>query len=356
MENKIKKIESTELIKVVENAGLAIQEGEEIKQSYQPFLNELADIQEQATKINFDNPVTIDETIARELRLKTVKIRTGAAEIKENRKRIYLLKGNLEQAAYNLIAASCKLTEEAFVKVEKSREIAEKKRKEKLKAERLEILSPLCDNASIYPLSEIDEEAFNDLVNGFKLSLEKKAQEEAKALSDKLAKEKAEREEQERIRLENEKLKSEAIEKERIAEIERKKQQELLIEQKKKAEAEAKRQAEILAKQKAESDAKLKKEREEKEKLEAELRKKSEAEAKEKLRIENENKAKLLAEKKEASLSDFKKLIEWVDGIKATYEIKGELSNDAEIIANTIIEKFSSFKNWAKTEINKLKK
>jgi len=122
---------TTEIVKfdeVIKQSGLAIQEGEEIKQSYLPFAIQLAGIQDQAGKINFEKPTPTDEIIARDLRLRTVKIRTGASDLKDSRKKIHLLKGNLEQAAYNLIAASCKLSEEAFTTVEKARENAEAKR------------------------------------------------------------------------------------------------------------------------------------------------------------------------------------------------------------------------------------
>jgi hypothetical protein len=82
---------------------------------------------------------------------------------------------------------------------------------------------------------------------------------------------KKEKEEQERIKIENERLKQEAIERERLAEIERKKQDELLRAEKEKAEKariererleleiEQKKQAEILAqRQKEENELKLK--------------------------------------------------------------------------------------------------
>ena len=110
----ISKIEPTQLEQVVKESGLSIQEADEIKKSYLPFVAQLAETQSQADKINYDNPSEIDETIARGLRLKTVKIRTYAEKLKDERKRMYLLRGNLEQASYNLIAASCKVTEEVF--------------------------------------------------------------------------------------------------------------------------------------------------------------------------------------------------------------------------------------------------
>jgi len=117
METQLALVVPDQLEEIVKNSGLEIAEGEQIKQSYLPFLIQLSEIQEQSAKINFSNPVEIDEEIARTLRLKTVKIRTGASDLKDSRKRIHLLKGNLEQAAYNLIAASCKLAEETFVSV-----------------------------------------------------------------------------------------------------------------------------------------------------------------------------------------------------------------------------------------------
>ena len=124
MKQNLELAKPTQLEEIVKNSGLEIQEGEQIKKSYLPFLEQLSEVQQQSAKINFSAPGKLDEDIARALRLKTVKIRTGASDLKDDRKRIYLLKGNLEQAAYNLIAASCKLIEEEFYRVEKAREIA----------------------------------------------------------------------------------------------------------------------------------------------------------------------------------------------------------------------------------------
>ncbi|MCV6900744.1 hypothetical protein OE165_27305, partial [Escherichia coli] len=83
-----------------------------------------------AKKINFENPTELDEKIARELRLRTVKIRTGSQDVKDERKRIHTLKANIEQDAWNLIKSTCQLEEEQFLQVEKKREKAEQLRKE----------------------------------------------------------------------------------------------------------------------------------------------------------------------------------------------------------------------------------
>lgn len=319
MTKEIAVVKTEQLDEVINKSGLAIQEGNEIKQSYLPFLAQLAETQSEASKINYENPSMLDEKIARELRLKTVKIRTGAEALKESRKKIHLLKGNLEQAAYNLIAASCKLTEETFFNVEKAHEIAEQKRQVALRKEREEKLSPYTENVVIYPLGIMSEDEFSTLYVALRTAHEQKIEAEKKAEADRIAKEKAESEERERIRKENEKLKKEAEERERQAEIERKKQAEILAKEKAKAEAERKKQEEILRKEREAAEAKrreleeqARKEREEKERLEKEMRAKAEAEEKARKDAEAkelaEKKAKAEAEKKARLAPDKDKL------------------------------------------------
>lgn len=374
METQLVKIESAELEKVVSESGLAIQEGEEIKQSYQPFLIQLAEIQSQASKINFESPARIDEEIAGRLRKDTVKIRTGAEALKDTRKKMYLLRGNLEQAAYNLIAASCKLTEETFGNVEKAREIAEKKRKEILKAERIEMLIPYNVQSEFYDLANMPEESFAALLDGFKKVYEDRIAAEKKAEEDRIAKEKADAEERERIRIENEKLKAEAIEREKKAEKERKAREEKeskeqsIRESKEKAEQEAheaelkkerderervQREFEVKAEAaRKEAEAKQKAADAEREKLQNELKAKQDAEAKERTRIESERKAKELAEKQAAMAPDKEKLKAWVSGL-AIPELTLK-TGSAKIVSNVITAKFEAFKTWANQQIETL--
>src|SRR5688572_15788511 len=122
---------------VLKDSGLELTESEQIRQSYLPYFIEMSEVKEMAKKIDFDNPKDIDETIARELRLRTVKIRTGSENLKDSRKRLHMLKANVEQDAWNLIKSTCKLDEERFLQVEKNREIQEKLRIDSLRTERL---------------------------------------------------------------------------------------------------------------------------------------------------------------------------------------------------------------------------
>ncbi|MDD4225973.1 MAG: hypothetical protein PHU98_06255 [Mariniphaga sp.] len=375
--NKIEKIEETALVKVINDGGLAIEEGETIKASYQPFLEQLAEIQEQATKINFESPAAIDETIARELRLKTVKIRTGAAKIKDDRKRGYLLKGNLEQAAYNLIAASCAVTENAFNDVEKAREITEKKRIEALKLERTAKLTEIVEDPEqykIFPLGEMSEQAWDDMYTG--LVATKKAKEEAaaKAEAERLAKLEAERIENEKIRLENIRLQKEKEEAELKAKAERDAAEKKLADELAKAEnarkeAEEKATAEKKAieekarierekaeaaalKLKAENDRKLAVEKAEKDRIAKELQAKKDAELKAEQEKQAAEKARLLAEKAAAKAPDKTKLNKMIIDVKL---VAAQVTTPEGLeVEKLIFAKFSSFKIWASNEINKL--
>jgi hypothetical protein len=307
MIEKLVKIKSTQLEEVVKKSGIAIQEGEEIKQSYLPFICRLTEIQEQAVKINFNDPKEIDETIARELRLMTVKIRTGASNLKEDRKKIYLLKGNLEQAAYNLIAASCKVAEESFLQVEKANEIREEKAKQERLTIRLEKLIPYSEgiDLSFYNLKDMTDESFQIIFEGFKNKYDQKKEAERVEEELRLAKIEKDKKERERIESENLRLQKENEAKEKQLAQER-------AEAKKKCdviEAKAKKDKEII-------EAKLKKEQEatrkaNEAKVQSDAELKSKRDAEEKIKRENEarEKAALLAPDKEKLIKLAKEII-----------------------------------------------
>jgi colicin import membrane protein len=347
------------LEKVIIDSQIELSEAEQIKQSYLPYFTQMAELKEQMKKIDFENPQTIDETIAREVRLSLVKVRTGSEKVKDERKKIHALKANLEQSAWNLIKADCQLQEEQLMQVEKKRELAEKARVEALRVERLEILQSLTDNATIYPLGQMSEDAFNDLVNGLKLQIEAKKEAERKAEEERIAKEKAEAERIEAQRIENERLKVEAEAREKQLELEReearKKQaaieaQRLAEQQKADAllEAQRKEAEKKAAKLKAEAEAKIKAEREAKEKLEAELKAKQDAENKAKAEADAKIKAEKEAAEKLAKAGEVEQLKAWVNSFP-TIEIPKHLEINA--VANNILTKYLNFKVWASNEV-----
>ena len=342
--------EQQQLEVVLEKSGLVLSDAETIKQSYLPFFEQLAEIKEQSSKIDYTNPTQLDESIARELRLKTVKIRTGSEALKNERKKVHLLRGNLEQDSWNLIKSTCLLSEETFAQVEKASERKEAARKSALKSERSDLLKPYTEQSEIYPLGEMSQDAFDDLLNGMRLAHEARVEAFRKAEEDRIAREKAEAEDRERVRLENERLKAEAIQKEKELQAERAK-----VEAEKKAleaKAEKERKA-IEAKAKAEremNEAKLKTERDAKEKLQAEIKAKADAEEKAKreaeIKLKAEIEAKQIAEKKAALAPDKVKLHLWIDAILIA-DIPTGLSNQSGSVGLEISNKLDAFKVWA---------
>jgi len=359
--------EATDLEEVVTQSGLPQAEGDQVKANYLPFLERLQEIKGQSGKINFDAPTDIDEKIARDLRLKTVKIRTDSADVKDARKRIHILKGNLEQAAYNLIVADCRLIEDKFNQVEKAREIAEKKRKAELKIERTEKFAPYESvmSSQFLDFENMSDDDFQKLMDSAQLTLQAKIEAEKKAEEERLAAIEAERKRQEEIRLENERLKKEAEEKEMALLAERSRVERERIEAEKKAEAERKKLEAIRLAEQKQAEAKLKAEQEkarkekemadaERAKLQAELKAKQDAELAEKKRIESEEKARIDAEKKLAKAGDKKRLSSWIGSIEIPGINPEGLKPESIEVLNEIQSKHAAFIKWAIEKINSL--
>lgn len=376
--------QNEQLEKVLTESGLQLNDAELIKQSYLPYFQKIAEVKEEAKKINFENPTDLDEKIARELRLRTVKIRTGSKDVKDERKRIHMLKANIEQDAWNLIKSTCELDEETFYQVEKKRELAEISRKQLLSAERNTQLQPYSEfvDTKYMNLGEMDEEKFQNLLKGAELQLKQKQEEAHRIAEEEAERKRLEAERIEAQRIENERLKAEAeakakeleaekakaesekLKQQAILEAERKKADELLEAQRKQAEAEkakqqaildaerkkaeeeAKKQSELLAKQEAENK-RLKEEADAKVKAELEAKKVAEEKA------IAQQKAQEEAKKKAAKAPDKVKLKEWVDSFVFPHCLQLE-SQEANEIGKLIIEKRNAFINWADKQIESL--
>lgn len=348
---------NTELVKIdPAQYGLQATEASQVEAVFLPMIAKMKELESEFNEvINMPiEPSTIAK--AKELRLKYVKVRTGTAEIHKSAKAYYLNGGRFVDGWKNAQAFASQEKEQVLEKIEKHFENLEKERKEKLKADRLLLIADICETPEMYPLAEMSESAFNQLLDGLKLAKQQKEEAEKRAEEERIAKEKAEKEEQERIRLENEKLKKEAeqkekelsaererIEKER--EAERQKQAKILAEQKAEADRLAKIEAEKQAKIQAELNAKAEAERKERQRIEKELAHKKELELQAKEKAEAELKAKQLAEKKAANAPDKNKLIAFSKMI-SEIQLPEVKSSEAEKIlfdAKTLLNKVSAF-------------
>ena len=336
----------TELAEVINQTGIDLSEAETIKAAYLPFLSLYNDIMHQAMKIDKINPTMLDEEIASKLRKATVKIRTSAEAFKTERKSQYLLKGNIEQSAYNLIANTCKLAELEFEKVEKATEIKEAARKEELKKERLEQLLPFnFINDGTFDLGSMDEKMFKMLHRSIVNEFEEKIAADVKAEADRIKKEHEEAEAKKKLEEENARLKIESDAKDKLLADQKAKAEADLAETNRIAKIESDKQAKIIADQKAEA------------KRIADNVAKAAHEASEKIKAD----AKILADKKAAEekaakeaakAPDKVKMINMIDELKMPLiDLKSE---ESKKVNEDIKAKFASFKKWANDQINSL--
>ena len=304
----------------------------------------------EIVKLDINDPETSEK--ARELRLKIRDNRTKGLQVWHKTTKDFFLKGGqFIDAIKNKEIAVNERMEENLQTIEKHFETVEKKRKEDLSNKRITEINLYSEFVPMgTDFAELSEEDFTKVYNGAKLQYEHKKEadrienerlelERKQAEEQRIEKEKAEAEARELQRLENEKLKAEA----------QKREQEIALEREK-AEKEKKAIELKAQKERQENEAKLKAEAQKRAKIEAELKAKIEAEAK----AEKEKLEKIESDKKEAeklAKAPIKKQLgNWVD----LFELQSSPLKEANPIVEEIINKFESFKKWAKSEIEKL--
>jgi len=276
---------------IVKQSGLQESKAETLMKSFTGYFGEAKTIVDQCKEIIVTSEDQVDlMQQAREARLKLKNIRNDCEKTRKELKEQSLREGRAIDGIANVIKALIVPVEEHLEKQEKYAEVQEELRVEKRLADRTEKLSKYVPDVTLYAIKDMDDEVFNNLLSGCKLSWEKAKKEEQDAEDKRIADEKDEADRQEKIRLENIELKKEADKKEKALEVERQKQADIL----RKA-TEAKDKAE--AKLKAEKEAV---------RLEEE-KKKAIEEAKER-EAEEAEKKKLLAPDKEKLLSFATKL------------------------------------------------
>lgn len=336
-------MEQLQLIKIdAKEFGIEESKAKQISEQFTPMLDKMVELEKEANNI-FSLDIENIETgkLAKEVRLKYVKVRTGTAEIHKQQKAFYLSAGRFVDGWKNAQIFASQGIEEKLETIENHFKNKEIERLKELQNNRLELITPFLENTIGLDLSSMTEEIFNNFLLGSKTNFE--------------------------LKLENERLENERIENERLAEIERQKyiqeeNERLKKEAEEKEKALKKERAEALAKQKAiqdeadkkareekaKQDAILKSEQESKAKLEAELKAKQLAEAEE---IGRRN-AEILAQQKEAeklAKAPIKKQLEqWVNSFELpNTNVDNELSIE-------IKNKFDAFKKWSINQINNL--
>lgn len=360
--------------------GLEESKAAQIAAQFQPMLDRMVELETEANEVfslPIDSPATAKK--AKEVRLKYVKVRTGTAEIHKQQKAFYLAGGRFVDGWKNAQVFASQGIEERLESIENHAANIEKERIAKLKAERESELSQYCENASMYPLGEMTDEAYSNLLNGQKLMHEAKikAEEDARllavenALKDALAAErkiliapyvqfqteqhdlrelsepafdaligslqKAKSDydtEQAAIRAENDRLKKEAEQKEAELAAERKAAQEKADKERKEAESR-------LAEQKRIADEQLEAARKEQQRIEQELADKKAAEEK----AEADRIAAIEAEAAKGDSAKFDDLISDLQSLQTKYNFKSAKYKKLYDLNNEMLTKAIDFLN-----------
>ena len=364
--------------------GLEAEQAVKVEQAFSPMLVERdAMVKVYETIINSEMTPELTKE-ARELRLKLQKQRTSIEKVHKAEKAFYLAGGRFVDALKNKYVTSISQMEETLEGIELYYVKLEAERKEKLKAERIEILKPFEVDTQFIDLLNMNDEQFKSLRSNSELAFNAKkeaeriAEEARKAEEEKVrlrterrtlllesgligfydaeinlgqlsieewekvlsgAKESKEshEKEQERIRIENERLQKEKEEAEAKA-----KAIQAEAERKAKEEADkAKKAIEEANRLKAEAEAKLA----------AEQKAKADAEAKAKAEAEEAERKRIAEEKKAAKAPVKTKLKNWVNSIEAPELILNSDDLNATNTHKAILEKFSAFKAWANQQI-----
>lgn len=354
----------TTLVKInASDYGLEESKAKEIESLFVPMLTKMSELESEYNDILKEeiNPETCQR--AKDLRLCYVKTRTGTAEIHKKAKEFYLNGGRFVDGWKNAQLFASGEKEKTLKSIEDHFENQERERLEKLRTDRLSLLKPYTEIEPL-ALGHMQQNVFDNYLTGVKVAHEQRIAAEKKAEEDRLLAIKAEQERQEKIRLENIRLQREAKkreaainaereqtrkdneEKERLAEIERKKNADILKAQQEKADKE---RAELLAKNEEE--------RKEKERLEKEITDKKAADEKLKkdaeLKLQAEQKAKLAEEKKAKLAPDKDKLLKFMQAINdlPRPEVK---SIEAADIASKVNSMLVQTANFIKENANKL--
>jgi colicin import membrane protein len=333
----------TEIVKINPSEfGLTEETALNIQAQFQPMLEKMSELENEFNEV-VSLPIDDLNTskVAKELRLKYVKIRTATASIHKIQKEFYLSGGRFVDGWKNAQIFASQGKEEKLEAIEKHLENLEKTRLFELNEKRKLELSIYVEDVTGLVLSGMDSDVWEAYFQTKKKNYEDKIAAEKEAERLKLEAELKEKERIEAQRIENEKLKLEAEKREKEIEAER-------LQAKKEAELKA---AEI-ERERREIEAKnqeaLKIEREKQIALEKELQAKKEAELKaEKERQEKELQAKKEAEKlAKAPLK--KQLTVWVNLFESPI---CDVEHDKKTL---ILQKFELFKKWAVSEIENI--
>lgn len=261
-----------QLIAIVRGKGLDEHKMKPMLEALFPLVSKAGELARDTAAITLDGAMqTGMSDAAGTARKAFVKIRTAAERVRVEYKADILKMGGTVDACCNWVKAKCDEEETRLREIEEYEERRAAESRAALKLTRENLLRPFVADVAVFPLGELTDAAWDQLLEGSKLAFEKYkadllAKEEARK-----AQEAADKAERDRLAAENARLQAERAEADRIAALER----ELADAERREAEeaARAEREAAELAarKERAVAEAKIRAEREAREAAERSL-------------------------------------------------------------------------------------
>ena len=330
---------NSQLVQIVQTSGLEPTKSQFILDKFQDYFQMAAEWEAKLNTLNVTDVKQVKEMkIAADARKYLKAKRIEVEHTRKNLKEQSLREGKAIDGISNVLKALIEPLEEKAEQIENFAFYKLEAEKQALKEERENQLSPYTLNTSIYDLSGMTQEQFEDLLEGLKFAKKTREEAEKKAAKERAEAEKKAKEQEALIRKENERLKA----------IELEKEKQLLLERKK-HEATIKKAREEAEKLNALNQAKIKAEQEKAKKLQEELRAK---ELEEERRIKAEKQAekeRLAAEKKEAAKPFKERLKKQINEMTLDLPISG--TSEIMVVAGDIMVKFNGFKKWALSQI-----
>jgi len=337
--------------------GLEETKAQDIANQFKPMLDKMVELEKEfneVLKLDVEDPQT--SKIAKELRLKYVKVRTGTAEIHKQQKAFYLAAGKYIDGWKNTQIFASQGVEQQLEKIEKHVEEKEKLRLAELNKERLALVSQYEVDATHLNLGSMADDVFELYLEGLKLQYNNKKEAERKAAEEQQRREKL-HDERRLLVMPYMAFLPTQYHWCNYAEVDNKEFDTLLNDLKTSKEKHDKEQeAQRIEKERLQKEAEQKQkqldiERKERERLEAKLKANKE-EADKKLREENFEAERKRKEAEKLAKAPLKKQLEnWVDTFNCD-EMPETLHQDS--LANEILSTFWKFKSWANKEIDKL--
>lgn len=307
---------SNQLAVIAKRSGLAENKTQTLIEQFGDSYRKAIEIAKDAGEIevtSIEDVVGMKQARTKRLALKEIRVKVENARVRLKEQSVR--EGKAIDGMANIIKAIIIPAERYLAEQEQfAIRLAEQKRRE-LALERSEELFKYDVNPNAYSLSDMSDEAYDQLLANSKEVFEARKERERRLEEARIAEEKARLAEEKRIRVENERLKKEA-----------EKQEKLMAAERAKALA---REKELENKQRIEQEAREKAEQALRDKKEAELRAKQEADKA--IRLEQEKQAE--AERQRLLAPSKDKLLAYAEEIKSLVVPKG-LSIKAQSIVN----------------------